>query len=448
MLLVLIVNYIHRIVPTTGSLFCYTSTMSFISSVFYFFTPYADAREQAVGRFFTYLTEHSSQSQTRARLGALLQRNIAVISLWTEYRYKGYGYLHKLQRKKLYVNLELIAQDFDRFYADNTSPSEKAITRIHQLAPHATVDPPKVALLHALMLYFSPTRGLYEYRQSSSFSRLLRDPAREKLVGDCNQIVTLYIYLYSRYHDVHDLQIRMLPGHVALHCQGIDIETTNGTFVNYDAKANSLLPIEEIVSTNLLDTTDTYLYTHEVDAKEYLQAARLAFILSHNRDVVTQNLKAAYGILINALMKRNNYHQALKYALASRDAALLDIVGHNGTVYEMAHHNYTAARRFAQHASKRDELIHNSWQAQGAYHYKEHRYDDAIKAFERIDNQSSIRQCYEALFFEAQTKLGSRKLTAETIKQHADVIKRMHAYAKKSGNEALMEYTRELHKSL
>lgn len=421
--------------------------MDFIRAVFYFFSPYTDARERSVGLFFKGLTEHSSQSRTRASLGELLQRNIAVINLWTEYRYKGYRYLRKSQRKKLYTNLELIAEDFDRFYASRAQLVESA-ARVHGLDSQIAVDPQKILLLQALMDYFSPSRGTYEYRESSSFGRLLRNPSHEKLIGDCNQIVTLYIYLYSRYHDVRDLQLRLLPGHVALHYGGIDIEATTGILAEYSKqKDNKLLPIEEIVSINLLDTTDSYLATHEVSPENFLQASRFAFILSHDRDIVTHNLDAAYGMLINSLMKRNNYRQALKFATASRDMTLLGIVGHNGAVYEMQHNNFAASRRFAQHAPQREQLIRDSWQSEGAYHYQARRYHDAITAFKHINDQSLVRKCYEALFFEEQKKLGSH-LTTESIKNYAGVIKRMYEYAKKSGNKKLIDYAGNLNKKI
>lgn len=420
--------------------------MGLLSSVFYSFMPYTDARERAVGLFFKGLTEHTSQSRTRAKLGELLQRNIAVINLWTEYRYKGYKYLHKSQRKKLYANLQLIEADFDRFYANNTRSAEAVMSHIHKLAPHAAVDPKKAIHLQILMDYFSPERGTYEYRKSSSFGRLLRDPSKEKLIGDCNQIVTLYIYLYSRHHDVHDLQIRVLPGHVALHYGGIDIEATDGTFAHYHEKEGSgkVLPVEEIASINLLDMTDSYLSTHEVAARDFLQASRFAFILSHDRNLATHNLSAAYSKLTNSLMERNHYKQALKFAIASRDKTLLGVVGHNGAVFEIKRHNYAAARRFAQHASKQNELIRNSWHSEGIYHYQAHRYHHAIKAFEHIGDQQLIRKCYEGLFFEEQEKLGSN-LTSQSIKKYAGIIKRMRTYAKKSGNKKLVGHADALH---
>lgn len=423
--------------------------MGLFSRIFYFFAPYTDVRERRVSRFFNGLTERSNQSKTRAKLDKLLQDNIAIINLWTEYRYKGYRYLTKSQRKKLYAYLGLIAEDFDRFYAESTTPADTIISHIHRIAPRAHVDPERIMLLQALMDYFSPRRGLYIYRESSSFGRLLRDPAKETLIGDCNQIVTLYIYLYSRHYDVHDLQVRTIPGHVALHYGDIDIETTNGTFADYSGKKDSaLLPIEEIVSINLLDTTDSYLATHEIDAKDLLQASRFAFILSHDRDIITRNLLAAYSQLINTLMKRHNYKQALKFAIASHDRELLGVVGHNGAVYEMKRNNYAAARHFAQHASDAEELIRISWQSEGVHLFQAQRYHDAVKALKHINDQELIGKCYAALFFEEQKKLGKNP-TIDSIKQgHIATVRRMHDYAKKSGNKQLIEYITDLQKNL
>lgn len=427
---------------------CYTTSMSLIDRTYFFLTPYTDAQEQAVGRFFKSLTEHGSQSQTRARLAYLLQRNIAVINLWTEYRYKGYKYLNKLQRKQLYANLQLIAEDFDDFCARSSRPAEIVLSHIGSLVPQATVDPKKAVTLQALMDYFSPARGVYEYRSSSSFGRLLRNPTHEKLIGDCNQIVTLYMYLYSRYYSVNDLQVRLLPEHVALHYGGIDIETTNGTFADYGKQQGSaLMPAEEIVSINLLDTTDSYLSTHKVAAQDLLQASRFAFILSRSREIVTQNLNAAYARLVSSYMEHNHYNQALEFAKASGDKALLGAVGHNGAMYEIKRQNYVAARRFAKHAPKPDQLIRDSWYSEGIYYYQAHRYHDAVRAFKQINDQQLVRQCYEGLFFEEQAKLGSNP-TKESIRKHAGTIKRMHAYAKRSGNKRLIDYANSLNKHL
>jgi hypothetical protein len=422
--------------------------MGIFQRIYYLFAPYTDYRERRVGRFFKGLTEHSNQLQTRTRLGELMQHNIAVINLWSEYRYKGYRYLRKSARKQLYINLQLIAEDFDKFHVENHRSEEIVTAHIHTIAPHAHVNHERAVLLQSLMDYFSPSRGVYEYRVSSSFGRLLRNPASETLVGDCNQIVTLYIYLYSRYFDIRDLQVRQLPEHVALHYGGIDIEATNGTFANYDGKDGAkLMPIEEIVSINLLDVTDSYLSKHEVAAEDFLQSSRFAYILSHERDIVTNNLNAAYATLINSLMSRNNYSEALKFAKDSRNIELLAVVGHNGAIHAMSQNNFAAARRFASHSLKKEELIRSSYQAEGAYHYNAGRYRDAITAYEHYGDQALVRQCYEGLFFEQQGKLGPN-MTTETIKKYSSVIKKMQTYAKKSGNRGLIEHANSLNKHL
>jgi len=421
--------------------------MELINKIFYFFTPYLDAREKAVEVFFKSITERSDRSHTRSRLSTLMQRDVAMISLWAEYRYKGYRYLSKAERKRLHTNLRLIVEDFGHFYTQKVQTVDLS-TYTDSLSTDTANDPNKAMLIRAIMEYFSPQRGAYEYRDSSSFGRLLANPAQDKLVGDCNQIVTLYLYMYSRYYKIQDLQLRILPEHVALHYNGIDIETTSGELADYSEQEGSLLlPVEEIVSINLLDTTDSYLSTHEIAAEDFLQASRFAFILSHEREVVAQNLQTAYTSLINLLMKRNDYNQALKVATTSQDQSLINIVGHNGAIYEIDRHNYAAARRFSQHASKHDELVHFSWQSEGTYQYQHHHYLNAIKAFEHINDESSIRQCYEALFVEEQEKLSSN-LTTESIKQYAGTIKNMRAYARKSGNKSLIEYVDGLHKHL
>lgn len=413
--------------------------MDAIRRIFYFFAPYTDSRERAVSLFFKSLTEHSDQAETRHKLYELLQRDIAVINLWTEYRYKGYKYLRKSHRKKLYANLDLIAEDFDTFRSSHLLTASKLDAQLQALVPNAHMNKERIILLQTIMQYFSPSRGVYEYKESSSFGRILKNPSKELLIGDCNQIVTLYIYIYSRYYDIRDLKIRLLPEHVALHYEGVDIEATNGTFKKYDDEAGAqLMPIEEIVSVNLLDTTDSYLATHEVDPEDFLQASRFAFILSHHRAIVKHNLDAAYGKLINTLMDRHNFTQALKFAKASRDVELLAVVGHNGAVHSMQQHHFTVARQFAAHALKRDDLIRDSYHAEGVYHYEAQRYHDAIKAFRKINDKSLVNRCYEALFFEEQGKLG-KNLTIETIKKHASTVKRMRTYAKKSGNPKLLE---------
>ena len=406
--------------------------MGLFTRLYYIVKPYTDARERQVALFFGGLTERSSLASTRARLLELLQQNIAVINLWSEYKYKGYTYLTKRERKKLYTNLARITSEFDRFWESYDSPEGDERRK----------------LLSAIMEYCSGPHGVYQYRASSSFGRLLVNPAEGPLVGDCNQIVTLYIYLYSRYFAVTDLRLRLLPGHVALHYNGDDIEATNGTIAHYDhEKNNVLMPIEEIVSINLLDTTDEYLATHPIAPKDFLQSARFASVLSHDRDIVNRNLDAAYITITKQLMDSHNYTQALAFAKQSRDVELLAVVGHNGALYFMDRHQFTTARQYASHALKRADLIHDSYEAEGAYYYNRKKFSEALKAFETAGNRQAVAKCYEGLFFAVQDTL-PKQLTSENVRNYRKQIARMRDYAKRSGNKELVAHVDRLRQYL
>lgn len=421
--------------------------MGLLQKLYYWLSPYADTRERKVGKYFASLSERSSTVSTRARLLELMQSDIAVINLWTEYKYKGYKYLRKSQRRKLYANLDSITADFEDFRATRNYSAEYVTGKWHGVS-NIRVEQDRAKLLVAMTEYFAPSRSVYEYRASSSFGRLLRDPRTEKLVGDCNQIVTLYIYIYSRYFSVQDLQVRLLPGHIALYYAGIDIEATSGTFTSYSGTSGAtLMPIEEVVSVNLLDITDSYLDTHEVAPEDFLQAARFAYVLSHDRDIVTRNLEAAYVTITNSLMKKHNFSKALKFAKQSRDLELRAIVGNNGAIYHMKRNEFAAARRFAEYAVNTADLVRESYQAEGARNYNEGRFEQAIQAFKKVNDRKSIEKCYSAMFFAEQATL-PKQLTSESIKGHAKTIKYMQNYAKKSGDTELVQHVERLVKYL
>ena len=401
--------------------------MNVITRLYYMVAPYVDVRERRVARFFAGLREHRSMTAARKQLQALVQYDLAVVNLWTEHRYKGYDYLRKAERRRLYENLQTITIDFDAFWQGYQSDEPDEHRK----------------LLQALTAYFSDT---YTYRASSTFGRLLHDPTQDKLVGDCNQIVTLYIHLFARYCDVTELQLRLLPGHVALHYNGIDIEATNGTFVNYDNTAEArLVPVEEIVSINLLDTTDENFAVHEIPPEDFLQAARFAYMLSHERDIVAHNLDVAYSKIVTRLMGEHRYDKALVFAKQSKTIDLLATVGHNAAVYYIRNNKFALARKFAAHALKRRELLNDSYHTEGAFYYNQKKYAEAIKAFAAVNDAASIRKCYEGMFFAEQEKLPKDATTA-SIAGHRKVISRMYMYARKSGNTELIAHAKQLRK--
>lgn len=412
-------------------------------------SPYSNDNEKTVQNFFTSLTEGSNQTQTINRLLELLQHNIACINLWCEFRYKGYAYLNKSTRKQLYANLGLIEDDFAKFYIktkDNKNQNQNQLTTNSQNDSQNNSN--KLLLLTCIMNYLSSSRGLYVYQESSSFGKLLQDPNKNYLIGDCNQIVTLYIYLYSRYYPISDLNLRTLPGHVALHFKGQDIEATKGIFTDYSkTKNNKLLPIHEIVSINLLDVTDIYLKTKPIDPKDLLQSSRLAYLLSNNRDIVTHNLNASYGTVISSLIKNHNFEQALIFAKQSKDTSYLKSVTQSGVVYNISKHNFAKARQLAEHIKENPELIRNIYRAEGRYYFDNENYSMAVKPFSQANDYEAVKSCYEALFIKEQNKL-PKNLNSENIKNCRHIINNMNLYAKKSNNKDIQTIVKQYSKYL
>ena len=420
--------------------------MAFFRSIYYFFSRYTDPSERRVGKFFQRVSEQTSPHRLEKSLLTLLQQDTAVINLWTEYRYKGYNYLTKSKRKELYQNLTAIQADFTAFAATQTIDVKVEIARIAELG----VDTAKLRsypdqLRHIILIqrYLSPKRGLYVYRASSSFGRLLRNPATEKLEGDCNQIVTLYLSLYASKYTVSDLKLTLYPGHVALHFEGVDIETTNGTFCRYQKEGQRTAPTQEIVSVNLLDTTDTNFDKTSVHPEIFLESARLAYVVSSNRQLVKKNLEIAYRNTVSHLMKSAQYKKAFAYAKLSKDQELIAISSHNGALYCMRQHDFRQARDFAAYSLKKAELLHMIDHNEAAWLYNAKRYQEAIKLFERLGERQWVANCYKALYHQEQQRLGSMK-TVDDVKANAGTIRTMERHAKASGDSQLIQHVQSL----
>lgn len=424
--------------------------MAFLRAIYYFFSHYTDPSERRVGKFFKRVDERTSPHQLEKSLQLLLQQDTAVINLWTEYRYKGYNYLTKKKRKELYQNLAAIHDDFTAFAQTQTVDIKHEIAKIGELG----VDTAKLRLYpdqfqHLVLIqrYLAPRRGLYTYRASSSFGRLLRDPTREKLEGDCNQIVTLYLALYAQKYTVSDLKLTLYPGHVALHFEGVDVETTNGTFCRYQKEGQRTAPIHEIVSVNLLDTSDVNFKKTSIHPEVFLESARLAYVVSSNRQLVKKNLEIAYRNTVSHLMKSAQYKKAFDYAKQSKDQELIAVSSYNGALHYMRQHDFRQARDFAAYSLKKAELLKMIDHNEAAWLYNAKRYEEAIKVFERLGERRWVVNCYRSLYHQEQKRLSGARTVAD-IKAHAGTVRTMERYAKLSGDSQLIQHAQSLVKHL
>lgn len=418
--------------------------------MFDIFSPYANPFEKKVNKYFSRLSEKHSSVKTKTKMVGLMQENLVVFQLWSECRYKGYKYLNKHKRRELYQNTEYIKNDFEEYCQSN--PVD--INNVYAELKHHNVDirnfsgkEDQLKYLACIMQYLAPKGGKYDYRASSNFGLLLCDPTTEKMIGDCNQIVTLYIYFYSLKYDITDLEILTYPGHVALHFNGVDLEATNGRFTSYDKKGQTILPIHEIVAINLLDTTDSYFKTHKLNPDTMLESAKIAYLVSSNRNIVDNNLKVAYHNIINQLVKNNNYSLALTYAKQNRDHKLINFVGHNATVYYMKKNNFTTARKFAKHMDKPRDFLNSIDYNEGVVYLNKGDYNRALTIFKRMNNSKLVKQCYIGLYSKEQKKLSHIK-TIPDLKKHRTTINKLNYYAQKSGDPKLSLHAKKLQQQI
>ena len=426
------------------------SVMPMFRSLYYALSVYANASEKAVGKFFRRVKEDDSPSRLRKQLLSLIQQDVAVINLWSEYRYKGYSYLTKRTRRHLYKNLAAIHADFERYAHQRSINDAQLATTIQELGidmRKIRTFPEQLRHLFLIMQYLSPQEGRYVYRTSSSFGRLLQDPAHHTMEGDCNQIVTLYISLYAARFSVEDLQLTLLPGHVALHFCGVDIEATTGTFVHYDQPTARRVPIQEIVSINLLDTTDTNFAQSLVNPAVFLQAARLAYRVSSERAIVEGNLASAYHNTVRYFMDNHRYKEALEYALLSKEYELIEAAATNGALYEMERTYFSQARAFGVRSTNQKELLKQIDAHEAQHEYRKHHYQRALKLYQKLGDKEAVSACYRALYAEAQESLKKVKTIPE-LRAHKSTIQKMQQYARASGEQELIEHAKALSKQL
>lgn len=245
---------------------------SLIKKFFGLFSIYVHPIERKLDRLMDRLSQSSNSFKVRRKLIDLIQQNMVVVQLWSERRYKGYRDLGKRKRRTLISRSNQMAQEFKMYFKTlSLERTPSGILRgISQFLHH---------------------HKKFNYLESSYFANLLKDPKLKKLIGDCNQMVTLYVFLYAQFFSVKDLKIKIFPGHVCLHYNGMDIETTNGQIMLYRKRRQQIKPIEDLVVVNLLDINDSQVKTHEVLSKTRFRVDLLHFILGTHPKAAQHNLK-------------------------------------------------------------------------------------------------------------------------------------------------------------
>jgi len=400
------------------------------------FTKYVHPVEKKIDRFFDKINSRTPHKKVEKQLLKFMQKDLIVLNLWLEKKFKGYSGLTKKRRASLYKNVKFMVQDFQEDVAKNIITPEKLHEQLLILDLDLNADEiQKLTYLMAIMHFLRPGHH-YEYLESASFDKLLVDPENEIMMGDCNQIVTIYIYLYSLMYPVDDLELKLLPGHICLHFNGIDIEATTGSFHKYQTY-DDIIPVTEIISTNLLDVHDYREERYKLSARTVLKSANLAFLLSSKRELVEKNLNIAYRNLGVAAANINDFKAAIYYLKEAGAKDLLKNIYHNAALYYSKKANFDKAHYYAE-KTKIPKLMRTVTDRKAAYYYKKGDFTEAISLYESLENQQMLKACYQQEYNQLLQKVKNIK-TLKEQKRNKQIYQKLLKLAKLADNQKAID---------
>ncbi len=408
--------------------------LRFLKWFFGLFSPYVNSFERKVDKFFRHVKSTDRLSSIEKGLLKLMKEDLIIVNVWMERKFKGYKYLSKKVRRKMYEDIKLIEKKLEEHVAlDPVSDKEiRVLLEAKGLSfPHK--DAEKIRFLFGIMSFLVPGK-YYHYIKTASFGKLLRDPSKLKMEGDCNQIVTLYIYLYSKKFNLEDLNIKLLPEHVCLHFKGIDIEATNAKFEKY-MDYDHILPVTEIISTNLLDLTDFREDVQKISERALLKSSQLAYAISSLRELVTKNLNIAYRNLGISAINSKNFSSAIFYLSKLKDRQLLNTAYKSAAVYYMEVNNFSKALFYAD-KSDDAELEKSIKYNEGVHYYKRDKIDQALKVFTALGDDNMKKACYMKKYNALAAKTSGVKTLADA-KKYLSTYKKMLSLAQKIGDSIL-----------
>lgn len=408
------------------------------------FSGYADALERKADRFLKWIVFYD-KFKIRQKLEDLMQKNLVVLDLWLEKKYKGYKYLTRGNRKKFYENTAKTVELFTQF-CESTGIDEAALTRhIESLGVELIADRrEKLVYISKIMEFMRPGK-YYEYLEGASFGKLLKDPTREKLIGDCNQIVTFYVFLYSLRYPVKELKIKLLPKHVCLHFEGIDIEATNATFQKY-REYEHLLPVHELITTNLMDVSDFRDKTLKIDSRVMVTAAELAFKISSIRDLVSKNLQVTYHNIVVDAAAADDFDTAMYFLNKLDDHQLKQNMLRNAVIYYCKNKNFYKAKYYLGNVAD-PELRKYVYDQEGFYYFKQGNYSKALEIFRSVNNQEMVKACHGEEYNRLQKKVSGAK-TIEAARYYRSDYQRMKELARLMGDYELEKQVDNILKGL
>lgn len=286
-----------------------------------FISRFTDANEAAIYRFLNQVTRQVP-AVAKAQARFYLQADTARLIMLLEWKFKGYKHLTKRRRRLCYQNLEHLKSDFNAFSSRHSSNNAAQYLEVINQYLH---------------------QGRVQYRAGSSFDKLCVDPRKTKLVGDCNQLVALYVYLFALRYKAKQLKLKLLPAHVCLHYRDKDYETTTGQVTVYK-KFERLSPISELVAINLLDESDTAAQ-YKLPPENQLLCAQLASVFTDDKKIAKHNIKVARQALLLQALAVQNWRLAHYYARVLRQKKWKQLVYEHQGFAALKKQSFARARR-------------------------------------------------------------------------------------------------------
>ncbi len=405
-----------------------------------FLSVYENKIEKRVDKVLSKVKLGKSNSRYRERLVDLFFEFPFETAIWLEYKYKGYRFLKKSKRRKMYEVAELIEEDFLEWMEKHPYDAEK----VEMTVPERLVNEKEEQDVWKLMMIGEFSKGRYKYRESSAFWKLF--PARYgeegmKMIGDCNQIVTFYVGMFAIVGDVEDLEIRVLPNHVCLHIHGLDYEATNGTFKDYKDKGY-LVDCENILAINLLDITDPSEKKWDVSEVNTAKMQAVAAMFEVEAEIVEKNLIVTYKNMGIFYMNSRKWDQARKHFRLAQAEDLERMAYHNEVVWLLGLKKYKKAIRVA-HKGGLEEIEEQVRREYIVDLAKKRNWKKGMAEARKLGDKELIKYVYGKEFEYLYAKVDDVD-TVKGARKYKSTYKRLLFLAKKLGDKKAEESVRSI----
>lgn len=401
--------------------------------MFYWFSTYLNKKEKQLDKIVGKLKLDGRKNERwKDAIVDFFFENPIETTIWFEYKYKGYSFLKKRRRRQVYETRDLIAEEF-LSWIERQKFDE---VLVDTLVPVGSLKRQEKEKLWKLIMIAKFLTGRYVYRESSAFWKLFPKKyvtGTTKLVGDCNQIVTFYVWLFSLIEEEHQiLKIRLLKNHVCLNIFDLDFEATNGNFKNYSEKGQ-VLDAENIVAVNLLDIHDPVEKRWDVSGVNTAKMTLVASLFDVEGDLVKKNLQITYSNLGIFYLNQKRWAKARNFFEMAEDDEKIRISYINEALFLVELNKYKKALKIARKLGEK-EFEDQIGKTYFLYLSKHKKWREARKVASKMNDKELFTYTYQKEYAELYESLRG-VTTVKKARLKKARYQRLLYLAKKLGNK-------------